>query len=257
MSCPTCAAPIADLDRFCEACGARLEGADHRETDLGPVAALTDRGLLRACNEDAYAVSASQTGLAAVVCDGVSTTKDSAHAADTAARSALNALTAGMAAEADWTSLASGAVLAAGESVRRDDGSTTIVLALVRPGEVVVANVGDSRAYWLGDDGEHVLLSTDDAGRPHEITAWLGPDADPVVPHIVRLAPAGNGLLVLCSDGMWNYADAPDTLAGLVPRNHATEPVAIARGLVQSALAAAGADNVTVAVLAYQGPDDA
>jgi serine/threonine protein phosphatase PrpC len=162
-----------------------------------------------------------------------------------------------MGAEGDWTSLAARAVLAAEESVRRDDGSTTIVLGLVRPGEVVVANVGDSRAYWLGDDGRHVQLSVDDAGRPHEITAWLGPDADPVVPHVTRLAPGANGLLVLCSDGMWNYADAPDTLAGLVPGNQDREPYAVARGLVQSALAAAGADNVTVAVLAHQGPDDA
>ena len=164
MSCPSATAPIAAVDRFCEACGARLEGADHRETDLGPVAALTDRGLLRACNEDAYAVSAGQTGLAAVVCDGVSTTGTLRTPPTPPPVPPSRPSTAGMGAEGGLDRLASRAVLAAGESVRGEDGSTTIVLGLVRPGEVVVANVGDSRAYWLGDDGEHILLSIDDAG---------------------------------------------------------------------------------------------
>ena len=147
---------------------------------------------------------------------------------------------------------------AAGESVRSDDGSTTIVLGLVRPGEVVVANVGDSRAYWLGDDGRRHSCSA--STTPGGLTR-SPPGSDRMPNRSYPMSPGWlrptNGLLVLCSDGMWNYADAPDTLAGLVPRNHATEPFAMARGLVRSALAAAGADNVTVAVLAYQGPDDA
>jgi serine/threonine protein phosphatase PrpC len=221
------------------------------------VAALSDRGHVRSRNEDAYAVSAGDSGLAAVVCDGVATTDDSAHAADAAARSALEALVAGMSSDDDWGALATSAVLVAQEAVRLDTGSTTIALGLVRPGEVVVANVGDSRAYWLGDDGHHAQLSVDDSGRPHEITAWLGPDAEPVVPHVARLVPVGNGLLVLCSDGLWNYADAPDTLAALLPGPERREPAAVARGLLQSALAAEGADNVTVAVIAHQGPDHA
>ncbi len=257
MTCPRCDGSIAPIDRYCESCGWPLDGADHRETDLGPVAALTDRGLLRTRNEDAYAVSAGESGMAAVVCDGVSTTEDSAYAADAAARSALEALVAGMGSGADWCALAASAVLVAQEAVRHDIGSTTIALGLVRPGEVVVANVGDSRVYWLGEDGQHTQLSVDDSGRPHEITAWLGPDAEPVVPHVVRLAPVGNGLLVLCSDGLWNYADAPDTLASLLPAAEPGEPAEVARGLLRCALAAEGADNVTVAVIAHQGPDHA
>jgi serine/threonine protein phosphatase PrpC len=217
------------------------------------VAALTDRGLVRTRNEDAYAVSAGDSGLAAVVCDGVSTTEDSAYTADAAARSALEALVAGMGSGDDWGAVAASAVLVAQEAVRHDNGSTTIALGLVRPGEVVVANVGDSRVYWLGEDGQHRQLSVDDSGRPHEITAWLGPDAEPVVPHVTRLVPVGNGLLVLCSDGLWNYADAPDTLAALLPDAEPRDPAAVARGLLRSALAAEGADNVTVAVIAHQG----
>ena len=114
------------------------------------------------------------------------------------------------------------------------DGSTTVALALARAGEIVVANVGDSRAYWMGDDGQTVLLSVDDSwtlrpgswltgrrgpgpGPPrHEITAWLGPDADPVVPHLAVHACEGGGLLLLCSDGLWNYAESPDSMGDLV-----------------------------------------
>lgn len=253
MTCPRCDGPVTPVDRFCETCGWPLDGADHRETDLGAVAALSDRGHVRPRNEDAYAVSAGEGGVAAVVCDGVATTDDAGHAADAAARSALETLVDGMGHETDWSALAARAVLVAQEAVRHDIGSTTIALGLVRPGEVVTANVGDSRVYWLGDDGHHAQLSVDDSGQPHEITAWLGPDAEPVIPHVARLVPVGNGFLVLCSDGLWNYADAPDTLAALLPQAQPREPAAVARGLLRSALAADGTDNVTVAVIAHQG----
>jgi serine/threonine protein phosphatase PrpC len=146
----------------------------------------------------------------------------------------------------------------------------------MRAGEIVVANVGDSRAYWVGDDGRSLLLSVDDswehfataAGLPesvardptrsHEITAWLGPDAELVDPHVVRHRPGGAGLLVLCSDGLWNYAESPESLRELVGRSTDRRPAGLARHLVQSAIDAGGADNVTVAVLAHpfaNGPD--
>lgn len=133
----------------------------------------------------------------------------------------------------------------------------------------MVANVGDSRAYWIGNDGENLLLSIDDSweraalsagwpesvardpARQHEITAWLGPDAEPVAPHVARHRPEGAGLLVLCSDGLWNYAEPPDLLGALVGHSPDRRPSGVARHLVEAALAAGGSDNVTVAVLAH------
>jgi serine/threonine protein phosphatase PrpC len=279
MSCPHCGEPTTGADRFCESCGAPLDTGpirfDHRETDLGLVAAVSDRGLHRNQNDDYYAIEAVEDRLLAVVCDGVATTDDAGPAAAAAARAALDRLTAGALAMTDWFTLAHEAVARAQEAVvpgagpsAAADGSTTLTLALVRPGEIVVANVGDSRAYWIGDDGRNLLLSVDDSwqnfataagfpegvardpSRVHEITAWLGPDADLVAPHVLRHNPDGGGLVVLCSDGLWNYVEPPDSLGALVEKSEDRRPAVVARHLVQAAIDAGGADNVTVAILA-------
>jgi PPM family protein phosphatase len=284
VNCPQCGAAAAGPDRFCESCGSPLDACraltDHRQTDLGPAAAISDRGRQRKHNEDAYAIAAFGDHLLAVVCDGVASTDGAGPAAEAAAGAAIACLTAGASTTPDWSTLAGEAVAAAQEAVRPAggtpaladvDGSTTLALALARAGEIVVANVGDSRVYWIGDDGQTVLLSVDDswdhfareAGLPdaevrdparrHEITAWLGPDAEPVVPHLARHAPEGGGLLLLCSDGLWNYAESPDAMGALVTGAGDRRPGAVALHLVRAAIDAGGADNVTVAVLAHPG----
>jgi serine/threonine protein phosphatase PrpC len=284
-NCAHCGERAGIADRFCESCGSPLATGsallDHRETDLGLVAAVSDRGLQRGRNEDYYAIDAGDGGLLAVVCDGVATSEHAGPAAAAAARAALGRMTAGASAMTDWSALAWEAVAAAQEAVVPKtgpaitaDGSTTLTLALVRTGEIVVANVGDSRAYWIGEDGRNALLSVDDSwenyagtagfpesvardpSRRHEITAWLGPDADLISPHVARHHPHGKGLLVLCSDGLWNYTDSPDALARLVSQSGDKRPAGVARHLVQAAIAAGGADNVTVAVVAHSRPDE-
>jgi serine/threonine protein phosphatase PrpC len=240
------------------------------------VAAISDRGLHRRRNDDAYAIDAVPQGLLAVVCDGVATTDDAGSAAEAACRAALGRLLAGVLDKTDWAALAQDAVAAAQQAVQSQtrqaietDGSTTLALGLVRAGEIVVANVGDSRAYWIGEGSENLLLSVDDSwenfataagyseaevrdpARQHEITAWLGPDADLVVPHVARHCPAGSGVLVLCSDGLWNYAGPAGSLAELVDQSPDRRPGRVARHLAQEAINAGGADNVTVAVLAH------
>jgi serine/threonine protein phosphatase PrpC len=240
------------------------------------LAAISDRGRQRSRNQDSYAVEAVDGRLVAVVCDGVASTDNAGWAAEVAARTALGCLLAGLAAGSDWTALAQDAVAAAQAAVQdatdgavTTDASTTLTLALVQTGEVVVANVGDSRAYWIGDDGRNLLLSIDDswenfatsAGLPepvardpsrlHEITAWLGPDADLVAPHVIRHCPDGGGVVVLCSDGLWNYAAPPDALGALVSESADWRPGHLARHLAQAAIEAGGADNVTVAVLSH------
>jgi serine/threonine protein phosphatase PrpC len=78
----------------------------------------------------------------------------------------------------------------------------------------------------------------------------LGPDAELVAPHVARHSPDGGGLVVLCSDGLWNYVEDPDSLGVLVGKSVDRRPAGVARHLVQAAIDAGGADNVTVAVLA-------
>jgi serine/threonine protein phosphatase PrpC len=244
--------------------------------------AISDRGRVRVRNEDAYAVLVENGHMAAVVCDGVSTTDDSGRAALAASESALTTLASGLAHPKTWPDLAAAAVANANRALSflpragkrsADPGSTTIALALVRAGEVVVANVGDSRAYWIGREGESVLLTVDDSwehfardagfsemeakdpARAHEITAWLGPDADPLDPHVARYRPTGDGFVVVCSDGLWNYADGPEDVAAIVELVDEKIPARVAHQLVRAALDAGGADNVTVAVAAGRPPN--
>src|SRR5204862_243130 len=55
------------------------------------------------------------------------------------------------------------AVLAAGATPGPNPPSSTFVCAAVIPGAVAIGWVGDSRAYWLPDEGEAALLTADDA----------------------------------------------------------------------------------------------
>jgi serine/threonine protein phosphatase PrpC len=67
------------------------------------------------------------------------------------------------------------------------------------------------------------------------------------------------GLVVVCSDGLWNYLPAAEDLAAAVTDGDEydtglSRPLAVARHLVQVALDAGGADNVTVAVVTAGPP---
>ena len=156
----------------------------------------------------------------------------------------------------------------------------TIVAAAVRGPHVGFGWVGDSRAYWIGPAGPARQLTEDDSWashvialgvdpadamndpRAHAITAWLGADAGPVLPRVGAFTAAVPGLLVLCSDGLWNYLPDPADFAGTVREclAGATGPaplLAAARALVGFANAAGGADNITVALVPVPAAVDA
>jgi len=150
----------------------------------------------------------------------------------------------------------------------------TFVSAVVTGGAVTVGWVGDSRAYWIPrsrtGSTPPVRLTEDDswlaqglaAGtltladavadrRAHAITAWLGQDSDDVAPHIVTVEPEGPGVVVVCTDGLWNYLDDVDELAAALPAEALAAPLHAARELVEVALRCGGRDNITVAVLPF------
>jgi serine/threonine protein phosphatase PrpC len=147
--------------------------------------------------------------------------------------------------------------------------ATTLVAAILLPGKVTLGWVGDSRAYFVGG-GEAWQLSHDvtwleevaapsQAGeeehgrvalRAHVLTRWLGSDqqGEPEVSIATFLLP-DEGCILLCSDGLWNYAPTPDQMRELVSGLDVTStPLQLTRGLVEFARAAGGADNITVAV---------
>jgi serine/threonine protein phosphatase PrpC len=286
LTCPSCGAPQQAGDRFCEQCGARLdeeapERSDetHAELDLVVAAVVSDLGQKHRRNEDSFRLEVSgERNVAVVVCDGIS----SASAGNVAARDAAQAAGAVLAeAVAHPDGNAETAILeaiqAANEAVvhvewttrtRRVDPSCTLVCALCRGSEVWVGWVGDSRAYWF-DAEESRQLTVDDsfaeeavaqgvmtpeqaANSPflHSITHWVGPDSPARPPRVVALRPERPGRLVLCTDGLWNYAPGADELARLVgalPEGAA--PAAVARALTDTANDRGGHDNITVAVV--------
>jgi PPM family protein phosphatase len=226
---------------------------------------------------------------AAAVCDGVSSAYRPELAARVAADAALDALlAAGPEHEPDasqqWSSqqCMRAAIASAADAVTRlaasDTGnvpSCTLVSALIEGGEaehpeITVGWVGDSRAYWLAapQAAEPARLLTTDhswaveqvaageldeaaaARHPlaHAITRWLGADA-PAEPDVVTLRPAGPGVLLLCTDGLWNYRPDPADLAALARPVLARGPLAAATALTTVALQAGGRDNVTVVVI--------
>ncbi|MDQ1653532.1 MAG: family protein phosphatase [Cryptosporangiaceae bacterium] len=288
-SCPSCgAAGAVGGDGYCIECGMlATRERDHIEIDAStpglPAAAVTDRGLRHHRNEDAvWLVTRPRCG-DVVVADGVSSSFDpdvaSALAVETAGTILGQDTGPAVVTRAIAAAAAAVAALASEGDPRRrtSNPACTIVAATVRDGVITCGWAGDSRAYWVPDSGEAAQLTTDDSWvtaairqgtdpaaawadrRAHAITAWLGADAGTVDPHVTSLTPAGPGLLVVCSDGLWNYLTGLAEFAAAV-REHAGRAaggpapmLALTRSLTEYAVASGGQDNITVAVLRLGG----
>jgi serine/threonine protein phosphatase PrpC len=226
----------------------------------------------------------AQRGAAvAIVCDGVSSAARPDEASATAAEVAAETLVAALRAEDGPVAATLAAIRAADQAVtaladvvQADRGAPacTFVSAIVTGEEVTVGWVGDSRAYWMPQapaDSAPTRLTKDDswlaqalaAGRlspaqaaadrrAHAITAWLGEDADQLKPHVRTITPDGPGVVVVCTDGLWNYFDTVEELSAVLPTDALEAPLEAARWLVKIALHCGGHDNVTVAVLPFR-----
>ncbi|WP_018499953.1 PP2C family protein-serine/threonine phosphatase [Parafrankia discariae] len=148
----------------------------------------------------------------------------------------------------------------------------TFVGAVVVDATLVVGWLGDSRAYLVDSAGARRLTEDDTvaaeavrAGRlapelaergrdAHAITRWLGVGSASAVPRIRAVALPCAGRVVLCSDGLWNYASAAETLAAHVAASGPGAPaIDVARHLVEVALRGGGSDNVTAIVIDIPG----
>ena len=93
------------------------------------------------------------------------------------------------------------------------------------------------------------LLPEDEAlssPHAHVVTRWVGADPGEATPHVVTFEPPGPGVLMLCSDGLWNYQPDAGKLAELALPGALTDPLAAAQALVTFAIEAGGRDNITV-----------
>jgi serine/threonine protein phosphatase PrpC len=265
---------------------------DHAEVDLGNAAGVSDRGLRHHRNEDAMALASEVTAdgpvVVAVVCDGVSSSPRPDEASIAAAQAALPVLLAAVRDGSDLVEASEAAVKAGRESVAQlgedshDRSATTFVSAVAAPGRVTLCWLGDSRAYWLTlpEDESHQLTRDDsvaggmvEAGlateaaamaspHAHVLTRWLGGDAadldgDPKrAPHVEQYEPPGSGILLLCSDGLWNYLPEAADLAELALPKALSDPLSAAVDMVQFAVQAGGADNITAILIPYAAPPE-
>ena len=293
VTCFECGGGI-DGDGYCEQCGAKAPSArDHFvENPASWVGGVCDRGVRRQRNEDALALSADPapgSHAVLVVCDGVSTADDSDQAALSAARTARGVLVAhqpqGIAAQetriqgltasfVEAFHAANDAVIAGTAPDSKNAPSCTIAAAVVDGDLVMWGTLGDSRVYWLADHGPSRLLSVDDsmaqlnmaAGMSreeaesgpgsHAITRWLGLDAPDITPAVGHLVDPRDGWLLLCSDGLWNYASEVDVLETvfaevLLANPGAVDPTLLAQDLVRWANTQGGKDNITVALARF------
>ncbi|HMR50158.1 MAG TPA: PP2C family protein-serine/threonine phosphatase [Arachnia sp.] len=239
------------------------------------VAGCSDVGLRHASNQDAMslAVHDDPPRVVIAVADGVSTAYGSERASLAAVAacedSLLRALERGHPGTESFTAAFEAADRAVGLAAGDDEPSAcTLIAAVVTPGLLTVGNVGDSRAYWVGDDGESHQLSSDDSmaaarmmmgmtreeaensHQAHAITRWLGRQTPGIAPTMCALPIGSPGWLVVCTDGLWNYASAPEDLARLVRWvcEHSEDAGSVAATLVDWAKEQGGKDNVTVVV---------
>ncbi|MEV6773786.1 protein phosphatase 2C domain-containing protein [Nocardia sp. NPDC051030] len=284
IACDNCGGTQFDDDGYCVACGQLGPQRDRFEADLGATFLITDRGITHARNEDAVsaAILEGPTGSPATVviavCDGVSTSEDPQAASGAAVRAGIDACLEALAEDKPAEDCVMSGLTAAAEAVRAvgtPEGrapSCTYVSAIVQFDEsggarITVANVGDSRAYWLQPGEGSQRLTVDDslaqalvetglmdeadamdAPHAHVLTRWLGADSEHKwSANVVRSVHIQEpGVLLVCTDGMWNYFPEAAALASFAT---GAPPFPAARKLVDQALLAGGKDNITVALV--------
>ncbi|MFD9352867.1 MULTISPECIES: PP2C family protein-serine/threonine phosphatase [Streptomyces diastaticus group] len=264
---------------------------DHMEEEIAGAAAVSDRGLRHHRNEDAFALASAplpdgSPAVVAIVCDGVSSATRPDEASLAASRAATDSLVAALGQGTHPQTAMHEAIVAAARAVdglaeerpadadspRQNAPACTIVGAVAAGGLLVVGWIGDSRVYWVPADREGPVarLTEDDSwaaqmvaaglmseaeahadSRAHAITGWLGADAYELDPHTASFKPDRPGVAVVCSDGLWNYAESAEEMAAALPADALTRPLHSAQVLAGHALDGGGHDNVTVAVVPF------
>jgi PPM family protein phosphatase len=219
----------------------------------------SDLGRQRQGNEDNFFVRAPLF----VVADGMGGAQAGEVASEIAVRSFDDELPSASLPEA-LASVIEGANKRIHERARADESlhgmGTTTTAAYVDDDEVVIAHVGDSRAY-LHRNGELIRLTkdhslvgelvargklTEEQAEQHPqrsvITRALGPEASVQVDVDIFPAKAGD-LFLLCSDGLTSMVHEPK----LPPLFEDVESLEqLGKRLIDAANAAGGRDNITV-----------
>ncbi|GAP02753.1 protein serine/threonine phosphatase PrpC,regulation of stationary phase [Fructobacillus pseudoficulneus] len=244
------------------------------------IAYISDKGPKRADNQDAVGAYYNQSGEALVlVADGVASNPGSKQA------SQMVVETLGQAWEKrdmkdqdsvkDWlvhqADLANNAILLAGKkNPVVHEMATTLVLAVCLPGEILIANAGDSRAYLLRDKKAKLLtfdhtvrnelkrnsgqIYDESLPEANSLTRYLGVNQK-VGLEWTTFTPKEGDWLYLTSDGLSKVLDIDDQVAllqpgmkrpgNLPPLGSVLDLTERIRALIRAAVARHAPDNIT------------
>lgn len=284
IACKKCQGTEVDDQGFCIGCGLRApRDRDHVEEEKPPtIAGVSDRGIKHHRNEDDFKFAKLKGYHAIVVCDGISHSQDP----DLASRAAV---TTGCGVLADAIRVGANDLQGAMQESIRSANTVVSAIPYVKPqtkddlpapsctfvgavledasGRVWLGWAGDARAYFIAK-GHSCQLSVDESWYQtalangmdpeeankhedaHAIERWLGDDADLSKPFSFKeLELPTSGLLLLVSDGLWNYAESAEEIEALIagaPKGASL--LDIARLLVNFAIGKGGKDNITVVI---------
>jgi PPM family protein phosphatase len=289
MECTKCGASVNAGDNFCEECGASIKEAAANFKAINDsfprsevfvydssLAAVTNKGRRHPRNEDAgIAFKCENTDSILIVADGVSSSVNATSGSQKAIEVIKETLVKN---DASAKELIASAIRLGDACVKnlpyetKEDElygpETTVVAALVQGENVTIGWVGDSRAYLLNNHKQE-LLTVDDSWielvvtegsmtreqasldkRAHCVTQVLGMHDQEAEVHLVEGKLYKGDLLLLCSDGLWNYFQGEKALLYAITAFGINSDAAlICEHLTQLANVAGGHDNITVALL--------
>lgn len=234
-------------------------------------ALVTDTGLIRDLNEDSLCVS-PEMGLFAVA-DGMGGHRAGEVASGTALRLLEQELEKRLKGGEKPESALIDSIKEANRSIfelstQNSDFAgmgTTVTACLKLEGEILVGNVGDSRAYLLRD-GEVVKL-TEDHSLVQELLKNGGISEEEAFKHpqrniltralgtelyldvdLYRVQVNSGDLLLLCTDGLTGYLRPEDILLTVGDSKDLDGKV---QNLLEKALRSGGADNITIILVEF------
>ena len=232
-----------------------------------------DKGIVRNSNQDAYfAGEISQDVTFAVVCDGMGGANAGNVASEIAVKTIseyiVNSYRNNMSLD-DIIKMVKNAITSANIEIFDKSKSdkdlegmgTTVVAAVIRGTNAVVANVGDSRVYVVNDEikqltTDHSIVQTlietgkitrEDARvhpRKNVITRALGAEAE-VVADVEEYNLSKEDTLLLCTDGLTNFV-REDEILNTFKNNDIS---LVCEKLIELANLGGGGDNITAVTL--------
>lgn len=248
--------------------------------------ARSDRGRVRQNNEDNIQLWAEDYNLLAVVADGMGGAVAGEEASRIAVETILDRLSGGHYRKPEdyehydaeeLAELLDDAIKEANHNIiakvhtkpELKGMGTTVTMAFARQNDVILAHVGDSRAYYVdGSDGtinqltvDHTFvqalvesgnLSKEDAAdhpMANVLYRALGQAEDLIVDTMRDVRLFVGDRMVLCSDGLTLHV-TPEEIADIALTHD--EPNDISEQLIEMALSRGGKDNVSVIVIVVE-----